>query len=191
MARSFVANFVAIVSITLGLLLPSDTLAGVPSLGGQSWVELTPQQKQILAPLAGEWDKLEPWRRKKWIGIAQRYPSMKPEEQQRIQRRMKDWAKLTPEQRRAVREQYKDLKKAPPEHKEAVKQKWQEYKELPEEEKKLLKAQAAAKPAPKTAAGKPSPLATPLTPRSTQGQAAAGTAGQPAVANVPAAVPAQ
>lgn len=154
MARAFLA----VVSITLSLLLPLPANAVVSTLTQQpSWGELTSQQKQILAPLAGEWDKLEAWRRKKWIGIAQRYPAMKPEEQARVQRRMKDWVKLSPDERKAVREQYKGVRKASPEQKEVLKQKWQEYKELPEDEKNRLKAQAAAKPAPKSAAGKPLP----------------------------------
>lgn len=162
MARAFLA----FVSITLCLLLPLPANAVVSTLTQQpSWVDLTPQQKQILAPLAGEWDKLEAWRRKKWVGIAQRYPAMKPEEQARIQRRMKDWIKLTPDERKIVREQYKDVRKATPDQKEVLKQKWQEYKELPEDEKTRLKAQAAAKPVPKSATGKPlTPALVPRTP---------------------------
>lgn len=157
MARAFLA----LVTVTLGLLFSSPAPAGVSPISQPYWKELTPEQQQILAPLAGEWDKLEAYRRKKWVGIAKRYPAMKPEEQARIQRRMKDWAKLTPDERKAVREQYKDLKKAPPEHKAAIKQKWQEYKGLPDEDKKRLKEQAGTRPALKSAAGK-SPLASPL-----------------------------
>lgn len=171
MARAFLA----VCAVALGLLLSPYSHAAVPQITQPTWVELSPQQKQILAPLAGEWDKLESWRRKKWVDVAKRYPAMKPEEQQRVQRRMSDWAKLTPQERDVARKEYKDLKKAPPEHKEAIKQKWQEYKELPEDEKKRLKAQAAAKPIPKNTASKP--LTSSLAPR-------------PAQPTVPNAVPA-
>ncbi len=178
MARAFFA----LVSLTLFLLPSPPVHAVVPSLAQPSWAELTPQQKQILAPLAGEWDRFEPWRRKKWIGIAQRYPAMNAEEQERIQRRMKDWAKLTPDERKAVREQYKDVRKATPEQKEVLKQKWQEYKELPDEEKKRLKDEAAAKPMPKSAAGKP------LAPLTTHGTAPAKPA-TAAVVPAPSSAP--
>ena len=124
MARSLLA----VVAVALGLVLLPPAHAVVPPLKQPAWVELTPEQKQILAPLAGEWDRLESFRQKKWLGIAQRYPTMNEKEQARIQRRMKEWVKLSPEERKAAREKYKNLQKAPPEHKEAVKQKWQEYK---------------------------------------------------------------
>lgn len=151
----------AVAGIALGLALLSPIHAAVPQLTQPAWKELSVGHRQILAPLAGEWDKLEPWRRKKWIGIAERYPSMGAEEQDRIQRRMKDWAKLTPEERRAAREKYKNLKKAPPEHREAVKQQWQEYKALPEEEKQRLKAQAGPRKPVRKAAEAAKPLSLP------------------------------
>lgn len=115
------------------------------------WAQLTPQQQQILAPLASEWDKLEDPRRVKWLGIADRYPAMQPEEQQRIQKQMLTWVRLTPEERQQAREKYKTLKKAPPEKREVIKQKWEEYKELPEEEKLRLKQQASKTPPVKAA----------------------------------------
>lgn len=138
-------TFFAVVAIALSLLLPVSAQALVPALVQPSWAELTPQQKQTLAPLATDWDHFEPWRRKKWLGIAERYPKLSPEEQARTQRRMKEWAKLSPDERNAVRAQYKDVRKASPEQKEVLRQKWQEYRDLPEDEKNRLKAQAAHK----------------------------------------------
>lgn len=146
MARSLAA----VVAVAFGLAFLSPAHAVVPPLRQPTWAELTPEQKQILQPLSGEWDKLESYRQKKWLGIAQRYPALNPEEQARVQRRMKDWVRLSPEERKVAREKYKNLQKAPPEHKEAIKQKWQEYKQLPEEEKQRLKEEAArAKAQPK------------------------------------------
>lgn len=139
MARSLLA----VVAVALGLAVFSPVQAVVPPLKQPAWTDLSAEQKQILAPLAGEWNKLESFRQKKWLDIARRYPTMSAEEQARIQRRMQDWVKLSPEERKAAREKYKNLKKAPPEHKEAVKQKWEEYKLLPEEEKQRLKNEAA------------------------------------------------
>lgn len=141
MARALLA--VAAVALALGFLPPAH--AAVPPIKQPSWVELNADQREILAPLASEWDELEFWRRKKWLGIAERYPAMKAEEQLRVQRRMVEWVKLSPEQRNAVREKFKNLQKATPEHKESIKQKWQQYKDLPEEEKQRLQAEAAAK----------------------------------------------
>jgi hypothetical protein len=92
-----------------------------------AWSELTPAQREVLAPLAHEWDNLDTTRRKKWIGIANRYPKMKPQEQQRLQKRMRDWAALTPEQRKAAREKYRKLKKLKPDERKEVKTEWERY----------------------------------------------------------------
>lgn len=143
MARALLA----VAAIALGLVFFQPAYAVVPPIKQPSWVELTIEQREILAPLAGEWDQLEYTRRKKWLGIAERYPTMKAEEQARVQRRMVDWVKLSPEERKLAREKFKNLQKAPPEHKETVRQKWQEYKDLPEEERQRLQAEAAAKTA--------------------------------------------
>lgn len=180
MARSLLA----VVAVALGLILLPPAQAVVPPLKQPTWVELTPEQKQILAPLSGEWDKLESYRQIKWLGIAQRYPAMKEEEQSRVQRRMKDWVKLSPEERKAAREKYKNLQKAPPEHKEAFKQKWQEYKQLPEEEKQRLNEAAKATPQPKPGKTAKAPVATATNP------APPPTAQTPPVPTPPVATPA-
>ena len=151
MARTFL-TITATIALLVALINPSS--AAVPSLKQPKWGELSPQQREILAPLSLEWDKLESFRRKKWLGITRRYPSLSPEEQQRMQRRMQAWVKLTPEERTQAREQFKNLKQAPPELQQAIKQKWQEYEELPEAEKERLKQSTKRKPQPKTAAGK-------------------------------------
>ena len=149
MARSFLA----VVAIALGLGHLAPAQAVVPTLEQPVWLELTADQRKVLAPLSGEWDRLASWRRQKWLGIAQRYPALGAEERARVQRRMVDWVKLSPDERKIAREKYKNLQKAPQEHKETFKQKWNEYKQLPEEEKQRLKEAAAkAKPLPKPGA---------------------------------------
>jgi len=116
---------------------PATALIGTPPQPG--WSSLSPQQKTILAPLAGEWDKMENIRRKKWLGVAERYPGMKTEEQQRIQDRMRDWAALTPEQRAKTRDSYKEFSQLPSEQKAVVKQKWEAYSNLSPEEKQRVR----------------------------------------------------
>ncbi|RTL56435.1 MAG: DUF3106 domain-containing protein [Rhodocyclaceae bacterium] len=132
-------------ALAAGALLALPASHAVTPLEQPSWAQLSEQQKQVLAPLGGEWDSLEPERRLKWMGIAQRYPAMQASEQERIQKQMLNWVKLSPEERRNAREKYKSLKHASPEKREIIKQKWTEYQDLPEEEKQRLKKQAASK----------------------------------------------
>jgi hypothetical protein len=109
-----------------------------------AWIELSPEQRQILAPLQEDWENFERERRLKWIGIAKRYPKMKPEEQARVQRRMQAWAKLTPEQRRQARESYKNLARDKDKHGN-LREQWAEYQALPPEERLTLMPAPAEK----------------------------------------------
>lgn len=113
----------------------STGLLGGSTLSKPLWKELSAAQKQALAPLSPEWDKMSELAKKKWLGIADRYATMKPDEQARLQERMRDWVKLTPEQRMAARENYAKSTQLKPEHKSAQ---WQQYQQLSEEEKKRL-----------------------------------------------------
>ena len=116
----------ALAALTLWLCIALSAFAAAPHNKQLDWSQLTPEQQQILAPLASDWINFDERRRTKWLLLVKRYSQMKPEEQQRLQTQMKDWSKLTPEQRRIARENYKKLAKQPPEKREAVKQKWQE-----------------------------------------------------------------
>lgn len=102
-----------------------------------TWVQLSPQQQAVLAPLAGEWDKLPEINKQKWLQIAGRYPSMKPDAQQRLQSRMSEWAKMSPEQRRTARENYQVNKTIAANKKVEA---WQDYQKLPPEQKNNLAA---------------------------------------------------
>lgn len=118
------------------------TATSAQEIAKPMWSELTPAQQQALAPLAGEWDKLDSFRKNKWLAIGNRYAKMKPGEQQRMQERMRDWVTLTPEQRRIARESYARAKRLNSEQKSAQ---WEQYQQLPEEQKKKLAADAASK----------------------------------------------
>ena len=123
----------ALAALTLGLCIALSAFSAFAAVADKKqpdWAQLTPEQQQILAPLAGDWNNFDDHRRKKWLLTAKRYPKMKPEQQQRLQTQMQDWAKLTPEQRRIARENYKKLVKQPPEKRDVVKQKWREQQKL-------------------------------------------------------------
>lgn len=156
MARELLAILTA---ITLLSAAPALAVAVTPApLGQPAWSELTPQQRQILAPLARDWNGLDAPRRKKWLGIARRYPAMTPEQQQRIQTQMKPWANLAPEERSAARAKFKKKNKEAPDLRETRRQKWEQYQSLPESEKKKFREKAARKNPSKR------PLAHPATP---------------------------
>lgn len=111
------------------LLLSFISPAYAAATKAPTWAELTPAQKEILAPLEQDWNSMEPQRRKKWLNLAERYPQMTTEQQQRVQSRMQEWAKLTPEQRAQAREKFKYMERLPPEKRQEIKRKWDQYQE--------------------------------------------------------------
>ena len=136
------AAFRFVVGALLALFASVCLGAALVPLTAPNWAQLSAQQKEVLKPLAGEWDSLDALRRKKWIVVADRYPKMKPEEKKRLQARMVDWARLSPEQRRVARENYKSAKAVPAEQKKAE---WQQYQTLTEAQKQQLAAGADQK----------------------------------------------
>jgi hypothetical protein len=101
---------IAILGLTATLLVTPVSAFEFPTLRQPAWHELSSQQREILAPLGSEWDRMDDARRKKWMGIAARYPHLTPEEQTRVQNQMGGWSKLSPQQKQAVREKYKALR---------------------------------------------------------------------------------
>lgn len=103
------------------------------------WNELTPQQREALAPLEAEWDKLDEVRKRKWLEVAPRYHQLSPEAQQRMHARMREYAKLTPEQRWTARENIQRAYELPADQRNSL---IQQYKELPPERKQQLNESA-------------------------------------------------
>ena len=147
------AKPLAALLLALCLCLPLGGLAAQAVRPG--WNELTPAQRQILAPLQPQWGEFAAEQRKRWVALADRYPKLKPDEQKRIQDRMRDWAKLTPSQREAARARYRALSKLTPEQRNAIIKQWTESQEA---------QQTPAEPA--TAAAEGTPAESPADPTS-------------------------
>ncbi len=126
------------------------------------WTELSSEQKQILAPLARDWNSLDLQRQTKWLLIAQRYGSFTPDEKARMQERMKEWAHLSPNDRKLARDSFTSVQKVPAEQrgtvKDNIRQQWYEYQSLAESEKERLRSEGLLRSGklPPTSAQQPS-----------------------------------
>ena len=134
----------------LGLGLAGLTFAAGAS-GGAAWAQLSPAQRQALAPLERDWSRIDEPRRAKWLEVASRFPSMPPDERQRLQARMADWARLTPAERSSARLQFQEAQVMSPHDRQAQ---WQAYQALPDTEREALadRAKRPGKPAASSAA---------------------------------------
>ncbi len=103
----------------------------------QAWQQLTPRQKQALAPLGAQWGALTGQQQSKWLALSQNFGQLSVTEQITMHARMADWVALSPQQRTLARLNFNKLQNLPKEDKKA---KWEAYQALSAEEKRLLSA---------------------------------------------------
>lgn len=125
-----------------------------PAPVSQAWQQLTPKQKQALAPLGAQWGALTAQQQNKWLAISHNFTQLSVADQVTMHARMTDWVALSPQQRNLARLNFNTLQSVPKEDKKA---KWEAYQALSAEEKRLLSA-GSARP-PKSAAPTAKPLA--------------------------------
>ena len=131
---------------------------------GPSWSELSAQDRQVLAPLASDWDKFDLLRKNKWLEVAKRYPTLPATEQRRIQERMPGWAKLSSQERQAARENFKGLKQLPPDQRKELPDKWREYQSLPQDQRQELRRAPGGRGSPGDSLPPPRPMPPPAAP---------------------------
>ena len=113
-----------------------------------TWNDLTPEQRQALAPLAQQWNSIPEVGKRKWINISRNFDQLSADEKSLVQGRMREWAALSPQQRNLARLNYADAKQLSQDEKRA---KWEAYQALSPEAKQKLATQQQ-KPAPSGAA---------------------------------------
>jgi hypothetical protein len=112
-----------------------------PEAGGPRWNDLSPAQRQVLAPLAGDWNSIDDRGKERWLGVAGRFHKLPPEEQQRATQRMVEWSHMTPQQRTQARLNFQETRDVPKAERQA---RWEQYQALSEEEKRELAKRASA-----------------------------------------------
>lgn len=107
-----------------------------------SWAELNDAQRQVLNPLASEWDTLRPWQREKMLDIARDYPKMDAAKQALVQKRLGNWSRMTPYERENARKSHQQFQSLSADKKMELRKKWLEYQKLPESERARLRAES-------------------------------------------------
>jgi len=130
--------------------------ASSPVPEGPAWSQLTEAQRQALAPLNLEWNRLDGLRKSKWLEIASRFPQMSADERQRLHERMAAWARLTPAERTVARINFQQSRDLPKQERQA---RWEAYQALPADQKAALARRAVGASAPASAVARPKPAA--------------------------------
>lgn len=121
------------------LLLSSVAFADEATL---TWAQLNDAQRQVLNPLASEWDTLRPWQREKMLDIARDYPKMSEAKQDLVQKRLANWSRMTPYERENARKSHQQFQSLSADKKSELRKKWMEYQKLPESERARLRAES-------------------------------------------------
>lgn len=112
-----------------------------PTQISKAWRQLTPTQRQALAPLGAQWSALTSQQQNKWLAISKNFDQLSVSEQITMHSRMADWVDLSPRERNLARLNFNQMQKLPIEDRKA---KWEAYQALTTEEKRLLNASTAS-----------------------------------------------
>ncbi|MBK1614771.1 hypothetical protein CKO44_14955 [Rubrivivax gelatinosus] len=127
------------------LILSAALAASVPARAAESgptWSQLTPAQKQALAPLQKDWPAIDPTGKDRWLTVAARFPKMGEAERKRVQERMAAWTRLSPSERAQARLQFQQARQYSAEDRQA---RWEAYQALPDDQRKKLAERATPK----------------------------------------------
>lgn len=171
MSRSRIARALTCGLVT-GLVAAGGALAqALAATGPLVWDEMPAQQRNVLAPLRGDWSTITPAQQQKWAEVARRFPALPPEERTRVQQRLSEWSRLSPQERGSARFNFQEARQLSPQERQ---QQWEAYRALPAEQRRAL-AERAGQPVP---AGTP-PREASTTVKSSVVRAPAPVVGQP------------
>lgn len=155
-SRTVVLAALAVAALAgVGPLVAQPVGRTAVSDAGPRWQSLSREQREVLAPLENDWDRLDADRKRKWTTIAARYRSLPPAEQERIASRMQEWVRMSPAERGRARLTYEEVRQVPLPERQS---RWQAYQSLPPEQKQRFESDAArrgASPAGARAAAAP------------------------------------
>jgi len=107
-----------------------------------AWAQLNAEQRQVLKPLAAEWDTLRPWQRERMLDIARDYPKMSVSKQNLVQQRLSNWSRMTPYERENARKRHQQFQSLPADKKSELRKKWIEYQQLSAAERAKLSSES-------------------------------------------------
>lgn len=141
-----------LVTVSAAQAQPASASAAPPPTGtaalvlSPNWASLTPQQREVLAPLEKDWEQFDESSKGKWMEIAVRYPKLPSDHQRRLRERMVEWSRMSPAQRQSARVGYQRASELKSEDQQSrLRAKWDAYQALSPEERQKLAERAAEK----------------------------------------------
>ncbi|GGP26052.1 DUF3106 domain-containing protein [Silvimonas amylolytica] len=108
------ASYRTRLTLVAGILLATLLIAPAAYADPAEWAGLDPAQREVLAPVAGQWDQLPEDSKTTLMRVAKRYENLSPEQQDRVRDRIGQWASMSHEERERARENYRKFKAMSP-----------------------------------------------------------------------------
>ena len=132
---------------------PGGRLGGVGLLGGLAapvlqaqnapsastpWRNLTPAQRDVLAPLRQEWNGMPPHRQQHLLEKSEQWVTLPPAQREEIRERIEHWQQMSPAERQQARENQRLFRRLPPAQREQLHAAYQRFQQLPPEQRACL-----------------------------------------------------
>ncbi len=110
-----------------------------PAVSAAPFSSLSPEEQQILAPYAENWDLLSDQKQQQLQAGARTWQRMTVEERRQASKQLEAWKQLPPDQQEVIRQRFERFQQLSPEHRQRLRHVRQEYLELPAASRERLR----------------------------------------------------
>lgn len=116
-----------------------DAAPGVQqAIAPKPWSQLSPEQRDLLAPLKADWDTLPPRKQAHMLDRSREWLALPPPEREKIRERIARWHQMTPEQRKLARENMRKFHQLPKAQRDQLHRAYQHFQRLPPAQRERL-----------------------------------------------------
>jgi hypothetical protein len=109
-----------------------------PTIASTPWSRLSPEQRELLAPLQADWNTLPPRKQAHMLDKSRQWLALPPPEQEKIRDRIARWHQMTPEQRKLARDNMRKFHQLPEAQRDQLHQAYQHFQQLPPAQRERL-----------------------------------------------------
>jgi hypothetical protein len=109
-----------------------------PQVPPRPWSQLTPDEKDILSPVAHDWDSFPARKQSHMLEMAQRWKGLPPERRAEIRERIDRWQHMTPEERAEARKNQQKFQDLSPAQRAKLHDAFERFRTLPPAQKQAL-----------------------------------------------------
>ncbi|WEN16362.1 DUF3106 domain-containing protein [Rhodanobacter sp. AS-Z3] len=102
------------------------------------WTSLDASQRDVLAPLKGEWDTMPPRKQARMLQRAEHWATLPPEKREAVTQHIAHWQEMTPAERKQARENMRKFHQMPAQQREQLHSTYDRFQKLPPAQRENL-----------------------------------------------------